>query len=1228
MITLLYVDDEPTLLEKTRTYLEQSGYCVDTAGSAQEALPLIRNNSYDVIVSDYLMPGMDGIELLRKIRQTGIRTPFIILIGKNQEGVAVNALRSNADFYLEKKVSFWADLPRVIDGIRNERDIESAPRPAVSREDMAAAEIPQADARKEARREAPVRTREDAIAALVPEPAISKEPHLSPELKALAGSLSSLGHPVFGIDREGRVIIWNAAIARLTGIDPGSIIGKGEHAYAVPFYGKPRPMLVDYILNPQQKLPDNAPPVVRNGDVFLSGTEQVILKNKPVLLSGRGTAVTDDTGAMIAAIQSVAVSDPITGSIPEGLFEEEQYIGGISSGVAVMEAGSTVPDVIRTESWKYGLYATDKRLFVVESLDAAAGSVSLPAMPFIVQKIFGGRADEQQRSLQELAAHKVLVIPRRDIASIKVSPQEVSVGCIIVTMKSGETFHILLARKQALSHVDWILHNFYPEIPRVPGTTRYDPDLLWLDEIWMHDLIDRLRPEDPLRDIGESPKGSRKSAVQEQPMQEGEWTALAQFAEKMPFSLFAIDREGRVIVWNAAIATLTGIAPGEMVGRGGYAHALPFYGRARPMLVDSLLMHRLGTERMRKAGLPEGAEDTVTGDPEEIRIGGRPVRMQERATCIYDDNGEITAAIQSVIVRELVPASVPAPGPAREPVPESIGTGSSAGPVAAPAAKIARNGSAAPNGAGIISAVRAVSGGYPAGIPRAEKPEEPAAAVQRPAVPAGGTAAPFEREIGQPGAGRVPESPAPGVLANRVIFDAHEGIMAYDRELKVTVWNRFMEDLTGLDAAAAYGRTVSDIFPVIRDSGGVFLMERALDGQTVESPDLCIRLPTSGKQVWVRMICSPLSDAGYTVIGGVGIIQDATARKVMECALESTMLQLVDSEEKYRNVFNTSNEPLILVDTINKNILDFNKATLVLYGYSSQEMLSMSISDLSDGSDGKGIVKDPERPHIRLCRHRKKDGTVFPADVSTAIFELKGRSVRILSIRDLSIIQQNADALRLANSKLSLMIGITRHDILNKITVLIGFNELLKGMITDPEAAKMIAKQGNMMDLICSQIEFTREYDNLGAKAPQWQNVLKCVRRTFIQFSGNKVPLHCDTGNLEIYADPLLEKVFYNLFDNAFRYAKGMTGIRVFSIIHENGLLLILEDDGPGILTEEKLRIFERGFGRNTGLGLFFVREILSITDITITENGVPGHGARFEIAIPKGGYRFNNLSA
>ena len=83
-----------------------------------------------------------------------------------------------------------------------------------------------------------------------------------------------------------------------------------------------------------------------------------------------------------------------------------------------------------------------------------------------------------------------------------------------------------------------------------------------------------------------------------------------------------------------------------------------------------------------------------------------------------------------------------------------------------------------------------------------------------------------------------------------------------------------------------------------------------------------------------------------------------------------------------------------------------------------------------------------------------------------------------------------------------------------------------------------------------------------------------------------------------------LSRAFYNLMDNAVRYGGKITTIR-FSVLESgDDPLIVCEDDGDGVLTEEKEKIFERGFGKNTGLGLALFRKILSITGITIAETG------------------------
>ena len=74
-------------------------------------------------------------------------------------------------------------------------------------------------------------------------------------------------------------------------------------------------------------------------------------------------------------------------------------------------------------------------------------------------------------------------------------------------------------------------------------------------------------------------------------------------------------------------------------------------------------------------------------------------------------------------------------------------------------------------------------------------------------------------------------------------------------------------------------------------------------------------------------------------------------------------------------------------------------------------------------------------------------------------------------------------------------------------------------------------------------------------------------------------------------------------------------------------LLIRIEDDGIGIPPHDKETIFRKGYGKNTGLGLFLSREILSITNITIKESGEFQYGARFEMCVPKGIYRFSKTT-
>jgi len=235
-----------------------------------------------------------------------------------------------------------------------------------------------------------------------------------------------------------------------------------------------------------------------------------------------------------------------------------------------------------------------------------------------------------------------------------------------------------------------------------------------------------------------------------------------------------------------------------------------------------------------------------------------------------------------------------------------------------------------------------------------------------------------------------------------------------------------------------------------------------------------------------------------------------------------------------------------------------------------------------------------------------------------------GQKLIYAAARDITERKQVEEALQLANKKLNLMAEITRHDIRNKLTVLGGYLSLLKEYPPKPQAMMYIDKLLATTVTIAEHIEFTRLYQNLGVIAPSWQNVQATFFRACTHVELQQVHIRSDLDDLEIFADPLLERVFYNQIDNTLRY--GGSAVSMMSLDARetpDGLIIHIEDNGVGIPDQDKEKIFRRGYGKNTGLGLFLAREILSITHITIRETGMYQQGARFELFVPKGGFRY-----
>jgi signal transduction histidine kinase len=227
---------------------------------------------------------------------------------------------------------------------------------------------------------------------------------------------------------------------------------------------------------------------------------------------------------------------------------------------------------------------------------------------------------------------------------------------------------------------------------------------------------------------------------------------------------------------------------------------------------------------------------------------------------------------------------------------------------------------------------------------------------------------------------------------------------------------------------------------------------------------------------------------------------------------------------------------------------------------------------------------------------------------------------------DKQTISELREKVAFLEKKLEIVGSVTRHDVLNQLTAIIGYNELLGMTVEDPKSRSFLEKEKFALNKIRRQFQFAKDFQNIAVDPPSWQNIRNLVNRVSEDFDAKKVRVRADTGTASVLADPLFDRVFHYLFDNALHDDETVTEITIsLQQTGPSGLLLV-ENNSVSIPADEKEKIFERGYGKGTSWGLFLAREILGATGITITETGEPGKGIRFAITLPPGSFRLDGV--
>jgi PAS domain S-box-containing protein len=448
-------------------------------------------------------------------------------------------------------------------------------------------------------------------------------------------------------------------------------------------------------------------------------------------------------------------------------------------------------------------------------------------------------------------------------------------------------------------------------------------------------------------------------------------------------------------------------------------------------------------------------------------------------------------------------------------------------------------------------------------------------------------------------------------------------VFELDENLKFTFFNWNTIEMTGFayDDLSQKRTGINDIIRESDRKSAERFFARILKDSTSGHLE-CSIVSLDGKEIPVTIYASPI--IGENRVAGVrGVIVDIAEQKSLELALR-------ESELRFRELAGLIPQFIFETDR-NFRFTYFNLAGMALTGYSDE--------DFAKGLDIFSLVDIADRGSFReLCSKVLMGENVVPLQFSlmtsdqtrvpvimyaSHIFrgnEYAGIRGIIVDIADQKRLERSLATL---NQKLNMMNSVTRHDVLNNITGLLGLVDMLGEITTDSNAQVLISEIRNLIMAIKDQIIFTKDYQSLGVKAPQWQSLCHDIRYAATTIGRDNVQVKMPESDAEIYADPFFGRVFYNLIDNSNRHGGSVRFISIETeVMPDKSLMIRYRDDGIGVPPDEKELIFEQGYGKNTGFGLFIIREILGITGLSIRETGIFRSGVLFEIAVPKESWR------
>ncbi len=494
------------------------------------------------------------------------------------------------------------------------------------------------------------------------------------------------------------------------------------------------------------------------------------------------------------------------------------------------------------------------------------------------------------------------------------------------------------------------------------------------------------------------------------------------------------------------------------------------------------------------------------------------------------------------------------------------------------------------------------------------------------------------------------------LLLPQILDASVDGILAFDRECRYTVWNRTMEQISGLSWEEVVGKYAFEVFPFLKETGEDKCFYSALAGETSTSENRPYTVPETGREGFFKGYYSPLVNKKNEIVGGIAIIQDITERKRAEESAQKAHQRLASHFE---------NSPLAIIEWDSDfRVSRWSESAERLFGWKAEEVIGKHVNDwhfvFDEDADAVAQLTHRQRVGVELLgvqrnRNYTKEGSVLYCEWYNSV--LHGNSGKMVSVLSLvldvtarklaeeeraALLVRERDARKEAEEADRLkdeFLATLSHELRTPLTSILGWALMIRNRDIEEEnidrAIETIERnarsQARLIDDLLDVSRIITGNLRLDVRPINMAPILEAAHdalRPTAEAKGVTVKTEYDPDCCLVTGDPnRLRQIIWNLLLNAIKFTPRGGNVSVNLAGVGSSARLTVTDTGEGITPEflpyvfHRFRQAEGSISRRQGglgLGLAVVRHLVELHGGSVSaESEGPGRGATFTVELP-----------